>query len=180
MSRIGKKPVMIPAGVEVSANGNVVEVKGPKGTLTRAFDSRITVEVKDNEVLVSRPNDTPVMRELHGTTRALIHNMVVGVSEGYKKSLEINGIGYRASLRGTNLVLNIGYSHEIVVKPYPGVTITCPDATHVDVTGIDKQLVGQTASEIRAYREPEPYLGKGIKYVGEVILRKEGKRASKK
>ncbi len=180
MSRIGKKPVAIPAGVTVNVNGNVVEVKGPKGTLTDTFNTDIKVELKDAEVVVSRPNDSIKMKQLHGTTRALIHNMIVGVSEGFKKNLEINGIGYRAAMRGTNLVLNIGYSHEVVIKPYPGVEMVVTDPTHITVQGLNKQLVGQQASEIRAVREPEPYLGKGIKYSDEVILRKEGKRAGKK
>lgn len=180
MSRIGKKPIVLPAGVTVTLNGDVVEVKGPKGTLTYTKNSNIGVEVKENEVVLTRPNDSIVMKQMHGTTRALVHNMVVGVSEGFEKKLEINGIGYRAALRGTNLVLNMGYSHEVVIKPYEGVTITVTDPTHITVSGLNKQLVGQQASEIRAVREPEPYLGKGIKYVDEVILRKEGKRAGKK
>ena len=180
MSRIGRKPIAVPAGVTVSVNNNVVEVKGAKGTLTQVINPKISVEVKENEVLVTRPNDTIEMKQMHGTTRALLHNMVVGVSEGFEKKLEINGIGYRAAMRGTNLVLNMGYSHEVVIKPYAGVEIVVVDPTHITVKGLNKQLVGQQASEIRAVREPEPYLGKGIKYVDEVILRKEGKRAGKK
>lgn len=180
MSRIGRKPIAIPSGVTLNINGSTVEVKGPKGTLTRTFDPRITVEVKENEIHVTRPDDSITMKSLHGTTRALLHNMVVGVSEGFTKKLEIVGIGYRATLRGNLLVLNMGYSHEVVITPYEGVTITCPDNTHVIVSGPDKERVGQQASEIRAVRKPEPYLGKGIKYADEVILRKEGKRASAK
>lgn len=180
MSRIGKKPIAVPAGVTVNIDGNNVEIKGAKGTLTSTFNPNIKIELQENEIIVSRPNDSIQMKQMHGTTRALLHNMVVGVSEGFKKQLEINGIGYRAAMRGTNLVLNIGYSHEVVIKPYAGVEIAVTDPTHITVTGLNKQLVGQQASEIRAVREPEPYLGKGIKYIDEVILRKEGKRASKK
>ena len=180
MSRIGRKPIALPAGVTVNINDHLVEVKGPKGSLNLEVNPKISVELKDNEIYVSRPDDSKEMREMHGTMRALIHNMVVGVSEGFKKQLEIVSIGYRAAMRGTNLVLNMGYSHEIVIKPYEGVEISVPDPTHVTITGLNKQLVGQQASEIRAVREPEPYLGKGIKYIDEVILRKEGKRAGKK
>ena len=181
MSRIGKKPITVPAGVIITVNeGNFVEVKGPKGTLTNKFDSRIAIEVNGNECVLTRPDETKFMKTLHGTTRALLNNMVVGVSEGYSKKLTIVGIGYRAALRGKNLVLNIGYSHEVVIVPSEGVTINVKDPTHLEVTGYDKQKVGQIASQIRAVREPEPYLGKGIKYKDEVILRKEGKRSSKK
>lgn len=180
MSRIGRKPIAIPAGVTVTINEHTIEVKGPKGTLTNTFDSRIKVEVNGTEILVSRPDDSITMKELHGTTRALLHNMVVGVSEGFKKDLEIVGIGYRAALRGSTLILNVGYSNEVKIEPKPGVEIIVNDPTHITVKGADKQLVGQLASEIRAVREPEPYLGKGIKYVGEFILRKEGKRAGAK
>ncbi len=180
MSRIGKKPIALPSGVTVNINGNTVEVQGPKGKLVKTFDPDMKIELKDNEILVTRPNDSIRMKTFHGTTRALLHNMVVGVSEGFEKKLEIVGIGYRAALRGTNLVLNMGYSHEVVITPFEGVTITVPDNTHVIVSGADKERVGQLASEIRAVRKPEPYLGKGIKYADEVILRKEGKRASAK
>ena len=181
MSRIGKKPITVPAGVTITVNeGNFVEVKGPKGSLTNKFDSRIAIEVNGNECVLTRPDETKLMKTLHGTTRALLNNMVVGVSEGYSKKLDIVGIGYRAALRGKNLVLNIGYSHEVVITPSEGVTITVIDPTHLEVSGYDKQKVGQIASQIRAVREPEPYLGKGIKYKDEVILRKEGKRSSKK
>ena len=181
MSRIGKKPIVIPAGVTVTVkDGNVVEVTGPKGTLTNTFISDIKIEVNGNECVLTRPDDSIKMKTFHGTTRALLNNMVIGVSEGFKKQLEIVGIGYRAALRGKNLVLNIGYSHEVVITPLEGVTITVIDPTHLEISGADKQKVGQIASQIRAVREPEPYLGKGIKYDDEVILRKEGKRASKK
>ena len=180
MSRIGKKPITLPAGVNVTNNNNVVTVTGPKGTLTKTFDSIITISQEGNEVICTRPNDEIRARSLHGTTRALLNAMVVGVSEGFKKELEIVGIGYRAAMRGENIVLNMGYSHEVVIKPEPGVKITCTDATHIVVEGIDSQAVGQTAAVIRAVRQPEPYKGKGIKYKGEFILRKEGKRAGKK
>ena len=180
MSRIGKKLITLPAGVTVTNNDNVVTVTGPKGTLTKTFDEIITININGNEITCTRPNDEIKARSLHGTTRALLNSMVVGVSEGFKKELEIVGIGYRAAMRGENIVLNMGYSHEVVIKPEPGVKVTCTDATHVVVEGIDAQAVGQTAAVIRAVREPEPYKGKGIKYKGEFILRKEGKRAGKK
>lgn len=180
MSRIGKKPIAIPAGVTVEINGSHVVVKGPKGTLERDFAPIISIKVEGTEVICERPNDEIESRSLHGTTRALLNSMVVGVSQGFKKDLEIVGIGYRCAMRGSNLVLNMGYSHEVVITPEPGVKISAPEATKISVEGIDAQLVGQTAARIRDVRRPEPYKGKGIKYVGEVILRKEGKRAGKK
>lgn len=180
MSRIGKKPVVLPAGVTATISGSHVEVKGPKGTLVRDFPEIITITQEGNEIICTRPNDEIVSRSLHGTTRALLNSMVVGVSEGFTKKLEIVGIGYRCQMRGTNLVLNMGYSHEVVITPEEGVKITAPDALKIIVEGIDAQKVGQTAARIRAVREPEPYKGKGIKYVGEYIIRKEGKRAGKK
>ena len=180
MSRIGKKPIMIPEGVTVTQEGQTITVTGPKGTLTKTFSPIITIAIEGNEILCTRPNDEIVSRSLHGTTRALLNSMVVGVHEGFKKELEIVGIGYRCAMRGDNIVLNIGYSHETVIKPEPGVKITCPDATHIVVEGADSQAVGQTAAVIRDVRRPEPYKGKGIKYKGEFILRKEGKRAGKK
>lgn len=180
MSRIGKKVITLPAGVTLKVENGVATVTGPKGTLSQAFNHNITIEINGNEVHVKRPNDTKIMRELHGTTRALLHNMVVGVTEGFKKNLDIVGIGYRAQMRGNDVVLNIGYSHEVVIKPEPGVKISTPSATEIVVEGIDRQAVGQTAANIRAVREPEPYKGKGIKYRNEFILRKEGKRANKK
>ncbi len=180
MSRIGKKPVILPAGVTATINGSHVEVKGPKGTLAKDFAPSISITLENNEIVCTRPNDEIQNRALHGTTRALINSMVVGVSEGFTKKLEIVGIGYRCQMRGSNLVLNMGYSHEVVITPEEGVTITAPDATNITVTGIDAQKVGQTAARIRAVREPEPYKGKGIKYAGEFIIRKEGKRAGKK
>ena len=180
MSRIGKKPVVLPAGVTVTISGSHVEVKGPKGTLVRDFPEIITITQEGNEIICTRPNDEIVSRSLHGTTRALLNSMVVGVSEGFTKKLEIVGIGYRCQMRGTNLVLNMGYSHEVVITPEEGVKISAPDALKIVVEGIDAQKVGQTAARIRSVREPEPYKGKGIKYVGEYIIRKEGKRAGKK
>ena len=180
MSRIGKKPIVLPAGVTVTINGSNVEVKGPKGTLNRTFDSLVTIKQEGNELIVTRPNDEIRSRAMHGTTRALLNDMVIGVSEGFKKELEIVGIGYRAAMRGQNIVLNMGYSHEVVKEPHPGVKIETPEPTKIIVTGCDKQAVGQTAAVIREVRKPEPYQGKGIKYKGEFILRREGKRAGKK
>jgi len=180
MSRIGNKIIEIPAGVTVDIKDNNITVKGPKGTLTNTFNPHITYKVEGNHLTVCRPDDSIAMKTIHGTTRALLHNMVVGVSEGFKKKLEIVGIGYRAAMRGENLVLNIGYSHEVVITPDPGAKITTPSQTEVLVEGADRQAVGQTAARIRAVRKPEPYKGKGIKYENEFILRKEGKRAGKK
>ena len=180
MSRIGHKVINIPADTTVEINGNVVTVKGKNGTLTESFDPMFTYELNGSELTVKRPNDLQATKALHGTTRALIHNMVVGVSEGFKKSLVISGIGYRAAMRGNDLVLNVGYSHECVIKPDEGVKISCPSITEVVVEGANRQAVGQTAARIRATREPEPYNGKGIMFKGEHIIRKEGKRAGKK
>ena len=188
MSRIGKKPIAIPAGVTITVKeANLVEVSGPKGTLANKFDSRIAIEINGNECVLTRPDESKLMRTLHGTTRALLNNMVVGVSEGFSKKLTIVGIGYRAAMRGTTLVLNMGYSHEVLIEAIDGVTYKVVDtqvgsnkSQSIEVSGIDKQKVGQMAAEIRAVREPEPYLGKGIKYENEVIIRKEGTRAGKK
>ena len=180
MSRIGHKVINIPAGTTVDVNKNVVTVKGPKGELTTTFNPMFTYEINGTELSVKRPNDLKQTKALHGTTRALLHNMVVGVSEGFKKSLIIVGIGYRAQMRGNDLVLNIGYSHEVVITPEQGVKITCTSATELVVEGCDRQAVGQTAARIRAVREPEPYNGKGIMFKDEHIIRKEGKRAGKK
>lgn len=180
MSRIGHKVINIPAGTTVDVNTNVVTVKGPKGELTTTFNPMFTYEINGTELTVKRPNDLKQTKALHGTTRALLHNMVVGVSEGFKKSLIIVGIGYRAQMRGNDLVLNIGYSHEVVITPEQGVKITCTSATELVVEGCDRQAVGQTAARIRAVREPEPYNGKGIMFKDEHIIRKEGKRAGKK
>ena len=177
MSRIGRKPVQIPAGVEVTVNGNTCVVKGPKGTLQQDFHENITVTVEENEVIVDRANDERESRAQHGLTRALIQNMVTGVSEGFTKSLELAGVGYRVQLKGTALDFSLGYSHPVVIEQPEGITFEVPDNTHINVKGIDKQQVGQVAAEIRAKRPPEPYKGKGIHYVGEHIRRKLGKAA---
>ena len=181
MSRIGKMPVAVPAGVEVTiADGNLVTVKGPKGTLTQQLEPSMTIRQEGAELLVSRPNDEKENRALHGLTRALLHNMVVGVTEGYKKSLEINGVGYRAAKEGNKLVLTIGYSHPVEVSEIPGITIEVPQPNQIVISGCDKQMVGQFAAEVREKRPPEPYKGKGIKYTDEVIRRKVGKTGAKK
>ena len=177
MSRIGKKPVVIPAGVEVSLDGNHISVKGPKGQLAIDFNPEISVEIKENEIIVSRPSDDKTHRSLHGLTRTLISNMVTGVTEGYSKTLEVNGVGYRAQKQGKNLVMNLGYSHQVIVPEVDGITVDVPSANQIVVSGADKQLVGQFAAEARAKRPPEPYKGKGIKYSDEHIRRKEGKAA---
>ena len=177
MSRIGRKPVQIPAGVEVTVNGNTCVVKGPKGTLQQDFHENITVTVEENEVIVDRANDERESRAQHGLTRALIQNMVTGVSEGFTKSLELAGVGYRVQLKGTSLDFSLGYSHPVVVEAPEGITFEVPDNTHINVKGINKQQVGQIAAEIRAKRPPEPYKGKGIHYEGEHIRRKLGKAA---
>ncbi|MDQ0418194.1 large subunit ribosomal protein L6 [Croceifilum oryzae] len=175
MSRIGKKPIVIPAGVEFKQEGNVVTVKGPKGTLTREFNPDITITVEDNQLTVNRPSDHRTHRALHGTTRSLLANMVEGVANGFTKTLELVGVGYRASKKGNNVVLNVGYSHPVEVEPLAGIEFDVPSQTQVIVKGIDKQVVGEMAANIRAKREPEPYKGKGIKYSDEVVRRKEGK-----
>lgn len=175
MSRIGKMPIAIPAGVEVTLNGSDITVKGPKGTLSRTVHSNMAVNMEGNVITVTRPNDEKENRALHGLTRSLIANMVEGVSNGYKKELEINGIGYRAEKQGKDLVLTIGYSHKVVMTETDGITIEVPSPNKVIVSGPDKQKVGQFAANIREKRPPEPYKGKGIKYVDEYIRRKEGK-----
>ena len=179
MSRIGRKPITLPAGVEFKVEGNVVTVKGPKGTLTQKISPIISVEQQGNEVLVTRPNDEKEARSLHGLTRTLINNMVVGVTEGYKKELEVNGVGYRVQKQGSNLVMNLGYSHQVIVSEIPGITIEVPDPLKIIINGIDKQRVGQFAAKVREKRPPEPYKGKGIKYADEHIRRKEGKAGGK-
>ena len=179
MSRIGRKEIAIPAGVEVNVANSVVTVKGPKGTLTQPVHANMKVEVVDNQVKVSRPNDDKENRSLHGLTRTLINNMVIGVTEGYKKELEVNGVGYRAQKQGKQLVMNLGYSHQVFVSEIDGITIDVPDPNHIVINGIDKQKVGQFAAEVREKRMPEPYKGKGIKYADEVIRRKEGKTGAK-
>ena len=180
MSRIGRMPIAIPAGVEVKIDGSVVTVKGAKATLTRDFHPNMTIAVEGNEILVTRSNDDKHNRALHGLTRSLVHNMVVGVTEGFKKELEINGIGYRAQKTGTQVTMNLGFSHPVVVDEIEGITIEVPEPTKLVIEGIDKQKVGQFAAEVRSKRPPEPYKGKGIKYANEVIRRKEGKTGGKK
>lgn len=177
MSRIGNKPVQIPAGVEVAVNGNNVVVKGPKGQLELDVFEKLAINVEDNVLTVSRPDDERETRARHGLTRALIHNMVVGVSEGFEKKLELAGVGYRVQQKGKNLEFSLGFSHPVIVEAPEGITFEVPDNTHVNVKGINKQQVGQTAAEIRGHRPPEPYKGKGIHYVGEHIRRKLGKAA---
>ena len=175
MSRIGRKPINIPAGVTVTVAEGVVTVKGPKGELTQAIHPNMTVEINDNVVEVKRPNDDKLNRSLHGLTRSLIANMVTGVTEGYKKELEVNGVGYRVQKQGTDLVMNLGYSHQVVVSETEDIKIEVPDPNKIIILGCDKQRVGQFAAEVREKRPPEPYKGKGIKYADEVIRRKEGK-----
>ena len=175
MSRIGNKVIPLPAGVEITNKDNVVTVKGPKGELTRTFSKDIDIRVEGTEVTLHRPNDTKEMKTIHGTTRALLHNMVVGVSEGFKKELEIRGVGYRAQLQGSKLVLAVGKSHPDEVEAPEGITFELPNPTTIVVHGISKEVVGQTAAYVRSLRSPEPYKGKGIRYVGEYVRRKEGK-----
>ena len=181
MSRIGRMPITVPAGVEVNvAAGNIVTVKGPKGTLTQQLHPAMVIEQNGAEILVKRPSDAKEHRSLHGLTRTLLSNMIVGVNETYKKELEINGVGYRASKDGNKLVMNLGYSHDVIIPEIDGITIEVPGPNKVIVVGCDKQKVGQFAAEIREKRPPEPYKGKGIKYVDEVIRRKVGKTGGKK
>lgn len=181
MSRIGNKTITIPAGVEFDVKaGNEVTVKGPKGTLSRQFRPEMIIEVDSGIVTVKRPDETKLMKQIHGTTRSLIYNMVVGVSEGFTKELELVGIGYRASVADNKLVLNVGFSNPVEFEIIDGLTVETPSATAIKVTGIDNQQVGEFAANVRATRKPEPYLGKGIKYKGEHIARKEGKTAASK
>ena len=175
MSRIGNKVINLPAGVEITNNDNVVTVKGPKGELTREFNKNIEIKVEGTEVSLHRPNDSKEMKTIHGTARANLNNMVIGVSEGFKKELEMRGVGYRAQLQGSKLVLAVGKSHPDEIEAPAGITFEVPDATHINVSGSDKEVVGQTAAYIRSRRSPEPYKGKGIRYVGEFVRRKEGK-----
>lgn len=177
MSRIGNKPIAIPAGVEVKIDGCEVTVKGPKAELKNTFNSDISIKVENNEVIVTRPSDAKEHRSLHGLTRTLIANMIEGVTNGFKKELEVNGVGYRVSKQGKDLVMNLGYSHQVVMSEIPGITIEVPSPNSIIVSGPDKQMVGQFAAEIRIKRPPEPYKGKGIRYVGEYVRRKEGKAA---
>ena len=175
MSRIGRKPIAVPAGVDVKIDGHVVTVKGPKGTLTKSFHKDMIIKLEGNEIIVERPTEDKLHKSLHGLTRTLVSNMVEGVTHGFSKSLDIDGIGYRAQKQGKNLVMNLGYSHQVIVPEIDGITIDVPAATKIIVNGIDKQAVGQFAAEIREKRSPEPYKGKGIHYTGEHIIRKEGK-----
>jgi large subunit ribosomal protein L6 len=177
MSRIGKKPIEIPAGVSVSLSPGRVMVNGPLGELSQSIPQRMAIEQKDGELLVARPTERGEDRALHGLTRTLVANMVEGVTKGFEKRLEIQGVGYRAALRGTDLELNVGFSHAVVKKAPAGITFDVPSPTQVTVRGIDKQQVGQVAAEVRAVRPPEPYKGKGIRYAGEYVRRKVGKRA---
>ena len=179
MSRIGRAPIVLPAGVEAKVDGQHVTVKGPKGELSMNAAPSIKVEVSEGVVHVSRPDDTKENRSLHGLTRSLVHNMVIGVSEGFKKTLEVNGVGYRAAKEGKNLVLNIGYSHQVIVPETEDIQIEVPGPNQIVIKGIDKQKVGQFAAEVRGKRPPEPYKGKGIKYDYEVVRRKEGKTGAK-
>ena len=176
MSRIGKKPISIPSGVEIKQDGNKFTVKGPKGQLERELSSEIKVNIKDGEITFERPNDLPNTRALHGTTRANLNNMVTGVSEGFSIKLELIGVGYRVQASGKGLTLSLGYSHPVEIEPVEGIEFKVEGNNKITVEGIDKQLVGQTAANIRAKRPPEPYKGKGVKYAHETIRRKEGKK----
>jgi len=175
MSRIGRKHIVVPAGVEVKINGSEVTVKGPKGTLTNTFNPEMNIALEGAEIIVTRPSDAPEHRSLHGLTRTLIANMVTGCHEGFKKELEVNGVGYRVAKQGKNLVMNLGYSHQVIMPEIEGITIDVPQPNKIIINGADKQMVGQFAAEVREKRPPEPYKGKGIKYIDEVIIRKEGK-----
>lgn len=179
MSRIGRMPITVPDGVEVKLDGNHISVKGPKGSLERDIHSNMKVEMKDNIITVSRPDDEAFNRSLHGLTRTLINNMINGVVNEFKVELEINGVGYRAQKQGTKLVMSLGYSHPVEMEAPEGITFDVPDANHITVRGIDKELVGQTAAVVRSKRPPEVYRGKGIKYATEHIRRKEGKAGKK-
>ena len=176
MSRIGRLPVVIPNGVTVTVSPvNVVNVKGPKGELTQNMSTKMNIAMEDNTVVVTRPSDVKEHRALHGLTRSLINNMVIGVVEGYEKTLELVGVGYRAQLKDGKITLSLGYSHPVIIDAVPGIQFVLPDANKIIVKGIDKQLVGAVAAEIRTWRKPEPYKGKGIRYSGEIVRRKEGK-----
>src|SRR5437588_3033863 len=177
MSRIGNRPIEVPASVNVALSPGRVQVNGPLGELSQQVPARMQIEQQDRELVVSRPTDRGEDRALHGLTRTLVANMVEGVTKGFEKKLEIQGVGYRAALRGTDLELAVGYSHPVVIRPRPGVSFEVPVPTQIVVKGIDKQVVGQTAAEIRKVRPPEPYKGKGIRYEGEYVRRKVGKRA---
>ena len=181
MSRIGRMPITVPAGVTVNvADGNVVTVKGPKGELTRALRAEMIIKQEGNTITVGRPSDDKLHRSLHGLTRTLLNNMIVGVTDGFKKELDVNGVGYRVAKEGKNLVMNLGFSHQVIVPEIEGITIDVPSPNKIVISGCDKQVVGQFAAEVREKRPPEPYKGKGIKYTDEVIRRKVGKTGAKK
>ena len=181
MSRIGRAPITVPAGVTVTiGQGNQVTVKGAKGTLSQDLCTKMTIEQQGNVITVTRPNDEKANRSLHGLTRTLLNNMIVGVSEGFKKDLEINGVGYRAQKQGNQLIMDLGYSHQVIVPEEPGISIEVPAPNRISISGADKQQVGQFAANVREKRPPEPYKGKGIKYATEFIRRKEGKTGAKK
>ena len=181
MSRIGRMPITVPAGVTVNvAEGNVVTVKGPKGELTKALRPEMILKQEGSTITVERPSDDKLHRSLHGLTRTLLHNMIVGVTDGYKKELEVNGVGYRVAKEGKNLVMNLGFSHQVIVEEVEGIKIEAPTPNKIIISGCDKQQVGQFAAEVREKRPPEPYKGKGIKYTDEVIRRKAGKTGAKK
>ena len=181
MSRIGRMPITVPAGVTVNvADGNVVTVKGPKGELTRALRAEMIIKQEGNTITVERPSDDKLHRSLHGLTRTLLHTVVVGVTDGFKKVLDVNGVGYRVAKEGKNLVMNLGFSHQVIVPEIEGITIDVPSPNKIVISGCDKQVVGQFAAEVREKRPPEPYKGKGIKYTDEVIRRKVGKTGAKK
>lgn len=180
MSRIGRKPIQVPGGVTINLENSVITVKGPKGTLSRQLHNDMKVVVGENEITIERPSDNKLHRSLHGTTRSVVANMVSGVTEGFTKTLELVGVGYRANKAGEKLTLSVGYSHPVEFTPEQGIEFEVPTNTKIIVKGINKELVGEIAAKIRAVREPEPYKGKGIKYEGERILRKEGKAGKKK
>ena len=181
MSRIGRAPITVPAGVEISiADNNVVTVKGAKGTLTQQFNANMAIAMDNGVLTVARPNDAKENRALHGLTRTLINNMIVGVTQGYKKELDVNGVGYRVAKEGNKLVMNLGFSHQVIMEEKAGISIEVPGPNKIVILGCDKQAVGQFAAEVREKRPPEPYKGKGIKYVDEVIRRKAGKTGGKK
>ena len=179
MSRIGRKPIAVPSGVDVKIDGNHIVVKGPKGTLERDLHADMTVTLENNEIVVTRPSENKNHRALHGLTRSLVNNMVVGVTEGYSKTLEVNGVGYRAAKQGKDLVMNLGYSHQVIMSEIDGISIDVPAPNKIVISGPDKQKVGQFAANVREKRPPEPYKGKGIKYAEEYIQRKEGKTGKK-
>ena len=176
MSRVGRKVITIPSGVELKQEGNKITVKGPKGQLEREFSPEITVKVENGEINITRPNDLPNIRALHGTTRAVLNNMIVGVNQGFEKKLELVGVGYRVQAAGKGLTLSLGFSHPVEIEPVEGITFKVDGNTKISVEGINKELVGQIAANIRSKRPPEPYKGKGVKYADEQIRRKEGKK----